>query len=320
MRCFRATTMSRGLDIDRHEDRSGYLRHDTNVVRSPRIETRDPARRSSTVPTSQFRLPGGPEREDVFARRGHFRLRDTESHTLVTVGSFRVVFERDLLEGPYRGDAARLVQDIRSLRAQGLIDRRTIASNDSGRVIRILALTEHGAELLEAQRDRDEGERDQAVHHGWRKPAEVIHDASLCRMYQVEAAAIEDRGGRITRVVLGDELKQTIYSVANRQPTGFERDTHRALEQAASAVGVRTVNGHLEFPDVRIEYETAAGERTRVDLELVTAAYHGAQIAAKQAAGFTLYSAHGSPGRGIHSLGGRGGSSHEHFVSNLLSL
>ncbi len=119
----------------------------------------------------------------MFTRHEHFRLRDTESRSLVTVGSFRVVFERDLLERSYRGDDARLAQDVKSLRAQGLIDRRTIASDDNGHMMGILALTEHGAELLEAQRDRAEDERDQAVHHGWRKPAEVIHDASLYRAH-----------------------------------------------------------------------------------------------------------------------------------------
>jgi len=58
--------------------------------------------------------------------------------------------------------------------------------------------------VLEAQRSRaeDEGRSEQAVHAGWRKPAELIRDASLYWMYQVEAAAIEDRGGRIERVVL----------------------------------------------------------------------------------------------------------------------
>jgi hypothetical protein len=314
--------MSRGLDLDRDDDRAADLRRGVAGLSSPRLEPRDLAHRSATVPGWHFTLPRGPQRNDVFARRGHFRLRGTESHTLVTVGTFRVVFERDLLEGPYHGDAARLAQDVKSLRAQGLIDRRTIASDESGHAMAILALTDHGADLLEAQRSRDEDERDQVVYHGWRKPAEIIHDASLYRMYEVEAAAIEERGGRVMRVVLDDELKQTIYSVANRHQTASEYQRHRALEGAARASGVAIVDGHLELPDVRIEYETAAGDRARVDLELVTAAHHASHIAGKQAAGFTLYSAHGSPGRGIHPLGarGRGGASHEHFISSLLSL
>ena len=87
---------------------------------------------------------------------------------------------------------------------QGFLGRRTFASDDQGHTLDLLALTQRGREVLEAQRSRaeDEGRSEQAVHAGWRKPAELIRDASLYWMYQVEAAAIEDRGGRIERVVL----------------------------------------------------------------------------------------------------------------------
>jgi hypothetical protein len=317
--------MSRGLDLDRDDERGLDLRHTPPGVRAPslpHLEPRDPNHRSPTVPAWHFTLPSGRERSEVFSRRGHFRLRDTESHTLVTVGTFRVVFERDLVEGPYHGDGARLAQDVKSLRAQGLLDRRTIASDENGHTMGVLALTEDGRALLEAQRTGNPDERTQRISHGWRKPAEIIHDASLYRMYQVEAAAIEDRGDHITRVVLDDELKQEIYAVANRQSAASAHDYHRALEDAGRASHVPIVDGHLEFPDVRIEYETASGDRSRVDLELVTAAYRPGQIGGKRAAGFRLYSAHGSARRGIHSLGarGRGGASHEHFLSSLLSL
>jgi hypothetical protein len=152
-RCLRGNAMSRGLDIDRGEERTTSSWYGAAPTRSARIEptrdpARDPTRRSTSLPSAQFRLPGGPGRSDLLTRGGHFRLRDTESHTLVSVGTFRVVFERDLLEGPYHGDAARLGQDVRSLRAQHLLDRRTIASDDSGHMMGILALTEHGADLL----------------------------------------------------------------------------------------------------------------------------------------------------------------------------
>jgi hypothetical protein len=49
--------------------------------------------------------------------------------------------------------------------------------------------------------------------------------------------------------------------------------------------------------------------------------YRRGQVAAKQAAGFTLYSAGGSATRGIHSLGGhRGAPAHDRYLSELLSL
>jgi selenocysteine lyase/cysteine desulfurase len=42
-------------------------------------------------------------------------------------------------------------------------------------------------------------------------------------------------------------------------------------------------------PDVRIEYETQDGERTRVDLELATGHYRGRNLSEKVRAGFSLY-------------------------------
>jgi hypothetical protein len=188
----------------------------------------------------------------------------------------------------------------------------------------VLALTDRGRALLEARRDHDSDDGPgQAVYAGWHKPAEVVHDASLYRMFQVEAAAIEDRGGRIDRVVLDDELKREVYARTNRSRFDSDDERDQALADAAHACHLPMIDGHIEFPDVRIEYETAAGERGRVDLELVTSAYHGGHLAGKQAAGFTLYSAGGSAARGIHALSTTGGGSapgHERCLVSLLSL
>jgi hypothetical protein len=322
--------MSRGLDIDRDDDRSRD--EEERRMRESREahvllrddDERDPGRRSESLPSRDFSLPDGRDRETVHLRAWGYRLRDTESQTLVAAGSFRVVFERDLRDGPYRGDAERLAQDVKSLRAQGLLDRRTLAVDDRGHSMGVLALAESGRALLEARHDRDPDEGPgQAVYTGWHKPAEVTHDASLYRMFQVEAAAIEDRGGRIDRVVLDDELKRDVYARTNGSRFDSDDDRQQALADAAHACHLPIIEGHIEFPDLRIEYETAAGERGRVDLELVTSAYHGGHLASKQAAGFTLYSAGGSAARGIHSLGSGGGGGvpgHERYLSSLLSL
>lgn len=68
-----------------------------------------------------------------------YRMRDTEGGTLVAAGSFRVVFERDLCGGLYRGDGERMASDVKSLCAQGLLERRTIAADDRGRSLGVLA-------------------------------------------------------------------------------------------------------------------------------------------------------------------------------------
>ena len=152
-----------------------------------------------------------------------------------------------------------------------------------------------------------------------------MHDASVFRMYQVEAARIEADRGVIRHVVLGDDLKRQCYA-ATRDAGRSPADRQAAVVEAATRLELPVVAGHVEFPDLRLEYDTSAGDRTRVDLELVTDAYRPGQIAAKQAAGFTLYSAGGSSVHGIASLGGqtglspRSGLSHDRVLSSLLSL
>lgn len=326
--------MSRGLEIDddRGESRGATASgHDADVRlrMSDRGRARDPRVRSANVPDRTFVLPRSQEREPVTGRGRSYRLRDTESRLLVTAGIFRVVFERDLRDTAYRDTPVRLDEDVRHLVRNGLLKRHTVAADHKGRAEAVLSLTREGQELLE---DRREGSGDHAVSaiqpvtSGWRKISEVVHDASLYRMYQVEAAGIEAQGGVTERVVLGEELKRQCYADASPHEAAQPGERQAALVEAAARLELPVVDGHVEFPDLRVEYEMAGGERTHVDLELVTDAYRPGQIAGKQRAGFTLYSAQGSSGRGIASLGGEGnlppraGGPIERSVSSLLSL
>jgi hypothetical protein len=61
----------------------------------------------------------------------------------------------------------------------------------------------------------------------------------------------------------------------------------------AAANGLSVVGGHLELPDLRIEYETADGRHESRDVELVTEHYSRAQLAGKAQAGFSMYRAAG---------------------------
>ena len=58
--------------------------------------------------------------------------------------------------------------------------------------------------------------------------------------------------------------------------------------------------GHVQFPDVRIEYEIDGREHS-LDVEVMTPHYRGAHAAGKSSSGFSLYFS----GRG--GGGGRGG-------------
>jgi hypothetical protein len=311
--------MSRGLDIERGDRRDVPRAEPSRPIDG---HPRDPSLRSVTLPSRDFSLPSGPEREPVWARRGSYRLRDSESRILVVAATFRVVLERDLA-GAYEGDVDRLRQDVKHLVGQGLLQRREIASDDAGHREAVLTLTPEGGAVLQAARapDRPDGQPVQAIHAGWQKPAEVVHDASLYRMFQVEAGHIERQRGRVVRVVLGEDLKREWLRRAN-DPTAMPRtEADARTARAAAECQLPVVNGHVEIPDVRIEYETAEGRTGRVDLELVTEAYRAGQVAAKRAAGFTLYSAGGRSG--MHALGGTGkhaGARSPDLMSELLSL
>jgi DNA-binding PadR family transcriptional regulator len=239
------------------------------------------------------------------------------------------VFDRDLREGRYRDDDDRLDDDLRSLVRQGLVESRTITADHHGHSMRVLALSDDGRDLLQDHRRSAgflSGGSEVRVHSGFGKRSDLIHNASLYRMYQVEAAAIERRGGTIRSVVLEGDLKCEVYHRA--QPGGALSDDlrHALLFEAAHRCEIPVVNDHLEFPDIRVEYDMPRGHGGRVDLELITAQYRGGAIAAKAAAGFTMYSAGGSASRGIHGLGGsdgcRGSAGHwyDRSLSGLLSL
>ena len=79
-----------------------------------------------------------------------------------------------------------------------------------------------------------------------------------------------------------------------------------AREEIAQKYHLKVVGNKIQFPDVRIEYEgpeqdlsigRSSGE---VDLEYVSEHYKPGQIAAKRAAGFTLYTENGRRGRSAH--------------------
>jgi hypothetical protein len=268
-------------------------------------------------------LPSGVRRERVVHDRHTYSLRGTESRVLDTLATFRVVIERDLVEDVYSGHRARMGKELSSLESQGLVARRELASDQSGHHVRALTLTRDGQSLVQYHRDasRFSVVVGRPVQGEWGKACELVHDASLYRMYLVEEERILREGGTVLRVILDDELKQRLYRGLNEREEPLAESRQARLADLARAEDLPVVDGHVMLPDVRIEYETASGERSKVDLELTTDHYHAGHLAAKARAGFTLYSASGHAGRGVNSLGGgRGGSFDPHFLSGLLSL
>jgi len=206
---------------------------------------------------------------------------------LAVIGTFRVVPEAEL-----RHLAASSRADLRGLTEQGLIARSTAIVNHQPTPL--VVLTPEGKALLDAHVDA--GGARQQYHQGLVKPRELGHDVQLYRLYQMEAARLEHDGGRITRVVVDYELKHDYQTFLHRhdRPEGTSHETD--LQAFADAQHLPIIDGHLELPDLRIEYETEDGRAEHRDVELVTEHYSRGQLAGKAQAGFALYRAGGSGG------------------------
>jgi hypothetical protein len=238
-------------------------------------------------------LPRGEDRERVDFRDREYSLNGSETRALATVGAFRVVSPDDVGEERHGKDAWH--GDWRRLAEQGLITRESITDRDG--VHHVVALTKEGKSLLDAHtRPRPEG-RQQEYYAGVVKPRELRHDAQLYRVFKEEAARIERDGGRVTRVLLDYELKRDYQRFLNREDRDGDADRAADRRAFAAANDLHIIGGHLELPDLRIEYQTDDGRLEHRDVELVTEHYSRGQLAGKARAGFTRYRGGGS-GRG----------------------
>jgi hypothetical protein len=218
-----------------------------------------------------------------YVRDRAYQLRDSQIHSMAEIGRFGVIAARDLATYAYGGDRERMERDLRHLRKHGLLTDKTVEISRQ-EMLRVATLTKTGKRLL---RDTGRVPEDQALYHGLRKPREVRHDADLYRVYQKEAARIEQGGGRALRVVLDYELKKNLNrDLALLWP---DRESRERKNQIAEKHEFEVVNGKIPVPDMRIEYEDSESELHHVDLELVTREYRPRAISEKATSGFSLY-------------------------------
>ena len=154
--------------------------------------------------TRDLNLPRGRERQLVRERDRVYEINGPESCMLGTIGAFRVVSESDLHD--LRDESSNPRRSLEHLEDEGLIRRNPHSSDD-----RAVVLTEHGRDLLEANRyERPERtyERRQTFYAGLRKPRELTHDTKVYRAYQRTEERLRGQGGRVRRVVLDYELKR----------------------------------------------------------------------------------------------------------------
>ena len=212
-----------------------------------------------------------------------YRLRNSEITTMVEVGKFRALAFEDLAEFAYGRDKDRLRPDVENLFQQGLIQMKSIPHEEKGSR-QLIALTKQGHRFLTVTQIAG---KDQALYFGFAKPREAHHDADLYRVYQKAAKKIERGGGRNLHVVLDYELKKRVYH--DLAKLGPDRASAARKSDVAERHGLQVVRGKIPLPDVRIEYDSPDGERSRVDLELATGHYRGRTLAEKVRAGFSIY-------------------------------
>ena len=255
----------------------------TQDRRNPAPET--PGRGDTTGAREQH--PSRDERSDspraYYIRDRTYRLRDSELHSLTEIGKFGVIAVSDLAKYPYDGNRARMERDIRALARQSLVRDSTLEISQK-KTLRVVTLTKAGHRVL---KNTNQVPDDQPIYHGLVKPREVKHDADLYRLYQKEVARIERGGGRPVRVLLDYELKRNL----NRDLAllGPEKDDLDRKGEVAGKHGLQLVDGKIPVPDLRVEYETPELELRHVDLELATRDYRPRAMAAKAAAGFSMY-------------------------------
>ena len=240
----------------------------------------------------QLDLPRGLERELVHDRDREYELRGSESRTLSTVGAFRVVSSRDLRDYDNRPADPRK-GDLRHLREQGLI--RTVPLHGHRDVA--VVLTDRGRDLLDShRRDRDGGhDHRQEFYAELKKAREVEHDVQVYRAYEREAERLQERGARVERVVLDYELKREYQQFLQERNRGRadsdgrpDRDQSE-IEDWAREHDLPYFDGHVHFPDARIEYEEPDGRWDHLDVEVVTLHYRGAHGAAASRSGFSTF-------------------------------
>lgn len=115
------------------------------------------------------------------------------------------------------------------------------------------------------------------------------------RAYLEEAERLREVDANIHRVVLENELKaehQEFLQERNRDRDDSDGRPGRDSSEIQSWAREHNLpcddQGHLQFPDVRIEYDLDGHDHT-LEVEVMTPHYRGAHAAAKSGSGFTLY-------------------------------
>jgi hypothetical protein len=254
------------------------------------MSRREPERDRERERSFPERMPDRkPERHRDVPRplKQVIRLKQSQIDVLYDAGRFRVVPTEDVAMFRYDGDFVAMRKDVDFLQRHNLIERSSLVSLRRP-PRQILTLTKDGHRRLRSLYP----ESGQRFQHGIQHPMALEHDAAIYRMYYEEVAQLQSSGMKPLRVQTDGEMKSRFWREVDQDGKSWSlrsRSKADVRERVAAANGLAQIDGVVQFPDIRIEYEKPDGELGRVDLELTTENYSRAQIAAKSAAGMKIY-------------------------------
>ncbi|HXW06998.1 MAG TPA: hypothetical protein VD833_17325 [Vicinamibacterales bacterium] len=227
-------------------------------------------------------LPRGEERELVVDPDCVYELNGEDSRTLAAVGTFRVVPEQDL-------DTEH--DTLRHLRDEGLVETVDLGGRERG-----LTLSKEGRDLLHSHTLERNGGAEQTFHAGVSRPREIDHDANLYATFCQEESRLRDEHPdlEIRRVVLEQDFKREYqdflqdHNRGRRDSDGRPDRGEAEIRDWAREHDLPYFDGHVHFPDYRIEYEVD-GREHHEDIELFTPHYRGAHAASRGKTGFRIY-------------------------------
>jgi DNA-binding MarR family transcriptional regulator len=223
-----------------------------------------------------------PRTRDEVPERS-YELNESQAKTMGDIGTFRTIALRDLTRVRYAGNEKEALEEVNDLLRQKLL-RRSVSQPD--RAV-YLTLTPEGHQFLAG--NGQGADNDQVFYHGFVKTRETEHDAAIYQLFQKEAGNIISSGAKVTRVILDFELKKSINrNLAGLSSLPQEEQAERKAEVAFEH-GLTVVNGRIQIPDLRLEYEDQDHNPAKVDLELATGHYRHGSLAAKSSAGFKIY-------------------------------
>ena len=254
---------------------------------------REPGYRDNPTPTRNLpdrEIPTAiGQRQPYRDRDREYRLNNAEIAVVRDVGRFRIVDSQDLAKFIYQSKPEVARRDLRHLEDQKLICFVKIPGKDR---TKYATLTKQGEELVSGHFRRVPG---QEIYFGVKKLREAEHDAAVYRMYRVAAARLREDGFEPRRVKLDYELKRDVQRDLARERQKQGKDSLALRLKVAQKHNLTVANNAIQIPDLRIEYrgeDDASGldmSGGSVDLEYVSDDDKPGQIAAKRAAGFTLY-------------------------------